>query len=267
VVEETLARLKGKPVIYDAVLVDEGQDFTGKMQAAVRALVNPQTENVTVALDEGQNIYRGDLLWGKGAGATPVRVDRLSAVYRNTSEIREFASRFSGEPPAASGSTLYCETHGPQPEFKRVADLDKAAEYVAELIKALHAQGDYPLSEMAVLYTRTISRDERRISIPELFSRALEARGLISTWMAEDYRSKRAYDITTESVTISTIHSAKGLDYACVFLVGLDELEPDGWSERQVRNLVYVGITRARHRIFIPYVTETEIIGELRRCL
>jgi ATP-dependent exoDNAse (exonuclease V) alpha subunit len=41
----------------------------------------------------------------------------------------------------------------------------------------------------------------------------------------------------------------------------------DSWLEQQVRNLVYVGITRARHRLFIPYVTETEIISELRRCL
>ena len=41
----------------------------------------------------------------------------------------------------------------------------------------------------------------------------------------------------------------------------------DGWSERQVRNLVHVGITRTRRRLFIPYVKETEIISELRRCL
>jgi len=41
----------------------------------------------------------------------------------------------------------------------------------------------------------------------------------------------------------------------------------NSWSERQVRNLVYVGITRARHRLIIPYVTETEIISELRRYL
>jgi ATP-dependent exoDNAse (exonuclease V) beta subunit len=41
----------------------------------------------------------------------------------------------------------------------------------------------------------------------------------------------------------------------------------NAWLERQVRNLVYVGVTRARHRLFIPYVTETDIIGELRRCL
>ena len=39
------------------------------------------------------------------------------------------------------------------------------------------------------------------------------------------------------------------------------------WSERQVRNLIYMGITRARHRLFIPYVTETKIISELCRYL
>ena len=41
----------------------------------------------------------------------------------------------------------------------------------------------------------------------------------------------------------------------------------NGWLERQVKNLVYVGITRARHRLFIPYVTATEFISELRRRL
>ena len=41
----------------------------------------------------------------------------------------------------------------------------------------------------------------------------------------------------------------------------------NSWSERQVRNLVYVGITRARHRLFIPYVTEAEMISKLRHCL
>ena len=39
----------------------------------------------------------------------------------------------------------------------------------------------------------------------------------------------------------------------------------NGWSERQVRNLVYVGITRARHRLFIPHPKEMEILSELRR--
>ena len=71
----------------------------------------------------------------------------------------------------------------------------------------------------------------------------------MSQWVSEDYRAKRAYDITTDKVSISTIHSAKGLDYACVFLLGLDGLPSASWSEEQIRRLVYVGITRARHRL------------------
>jgi superfamily I DNA/RNA helicase len=89
----------------------------------------------------------------------------------------------------------------------------------------------------------------------------------MSSWISEDYRAKRSYDITTETISISTIHSAKGLDYACVFLVGLDQVEPGIWSEDQIGRLVYVAITRARHRLFIPYVEETSLIKELLDCL
>jgi superfamily I DNA/RNA helicase len=103
--------------------------------------------------------------------------------------------------------------------------------------------------------------------IPEMFARALEAKGIMPSWISEDYRAKRSYDITTETVSISTIHSAKGLDYACVFLVGLDQVEPGVWSEDQIRRLVYVAITRARHRLFIPYVNETDLIRDLISCL
>jgi superfamily I DNA/RNA helicase len=81
--------------------------------------------------------------------------------------------------------------------------------------------------------------------------------------MSESYRSKKAYDITTNRVTISTIHSAKGLDYAVVFLLGLDYLTPKGWTEEQIANLTYVGITRARHQLIIPYVNQTSLIDRL----
>jgi len=37
----------------------------------------------------------------------------------------------------------------------------------------------------------------------------------------------------------STIHSAKGLDYAVVFLLGLDSLAPkeNGWTQEQIDRL------------------------------
>jgi len=83
---------------------------------------------------------------------------------------------------------------------------------------------------------------------------ALEKYGIYCNWIAEDYRAKRSYDVTTQSVTISTIHSVKGFDYACVFVVGLDWLQGDRWTEEQVKNLTYVAITRARERLFVPHL-------------
>jgi len=48
------------------------------------------------------------------------------------------------------------------------------------------------------------------------------------------------------------------------FLLGLDYLAPKGWTEEQIANLVYVGITRARYRLIIPYVNQAPLIDTLQ---
>jgi superfamily I DNA/RNA helicase len=83
----------------------------------------------------------------------------------------------------------------------------------------------------------------------------------------ELYASKQTYDNTTNSVTIATIHSVKGLDFSCVFMIGLDYLEPKGSTEDQVNNLVYVGMTRARYQLFIPYIRNSSVIEKLQFCI
>ena len=99
--------------------------------------------------------------------------------------------------------------------------------------------------------------------LPERLRDALEMEGVLSRWAAESVAAKKAYDITTNSVTISTIHTVKGLDFVCVFLLGLDFLDPKRWSAEQIDSLVYVGITRARYRLFVPYIRENELILRL----
>jgi len=74
-----------------------------------------------------------------------------------------------------------------------------------------------------------------------------------------DYRAKSSYDVTTQSVTISTIHNVKGFDYACVFVIGLDWLEGTRCTEEQIRNLTYVAITRARARLYVPFIETINI--------
>ena len=116
---------------------------------------------------------------------------------------------------------------------------------------------------MAALYAMKSPEGHPSVNLPLLIGRALDQKGLLHHWISEDYRAKRSYDVTTNSVTISTIHSVKGFDYACVFLLGLDWLAPGRWTEEQIRRLAYVAVTRAREKLFIPYCSGNELIRRL----
>ena len=76
-----------------------------------------------------------------------------------------------------------------------------------------------------------------------------------------------------EAVTLMTIHSAKGLEFKYVFIVGMEEdLFPSQMmlSSRadleEERRLFYVAITRAEKRVFLSYALNRYRFGRLKNC-
>jgi ATP-dependent DNA helicase UvrD/PcrA len=76
------------------------------------------------------------------------------------------------------------------------------------------------------------------------------------------------YDDTTETVSLMTVHSAKGLEFPAVFVVGLEEgLFPHSRSIdstadlEEERRLCYVAITRARQRLFLSSAQKRSAFG------
>ncbi len=72
-------------------------------------------------------------------------------------------------------------------------------------------------------------------------------------------------------VLLLTLHSAKGLEFDSVFLVGMEEgllphsrslLDADGVEEE--RRLGYVGMTRARERLFLTWARSRGVFGQRR---
>ncbi|MEX6500684.1 DNA helicase II [Pseudomonas zhanjiangensis] len=71
-----------------------------------------------------------------------------------------------------------------------------------------------------------------------------------------------------DSIQLMTLHSAKGLEFPLVFLVGMEEglfphkmsLEEPGRLEEE-RRLAYVGITRAMHKLFVTYAETRRLYG------
>jgi len=272
IIEDALAKELPESHCYDAILVDEGQDFSNEMLQVVMKFLNRKTNFLTIALDEGQDLYGQKRVWSNVGIHIKGRKRQLNVIYRNTKEIAEFANRFRyGSTDPGEGTNqqhaLFADpriSNGPCPVLKQFSDIVKVIASVAKEIKLLVDTGIFPLSEIAVMYTMKKSGKDGGQSIPELLTTALDRCGILNKWLSEDYRAKRSYDITANSVTITTIHSAKGLDFACVFLVGLDALEPDGrWAQEQIDSLAYVGITRARYQLEIPYVTKSALIERL----
>lgn len=79
-------------------------------------------------------------------------------------------------------------------------------------------------------------------------------------------------DDKDNAVTLMTLHSAKGLEFPNVFIIGLEEgifphsrslLERDQLEEE--RRLMYVGITRAEKELFLLHARERLLYGEQRR--
>lgn len=73
----------------------------------------------------------------------------------------------------------------------------------------------------------------------------------------------------TPSVTLMTLHAAKGLEFKAVFMVGMEERlfphvraldDPDGMEEE--RRLCYVGMTRARERLYLLNARRRLIFGQ-----
>jgi DNA helicase-2/ATP-dependent DNA helicase PcrA len=78
------------------------------------------------------------------------------------------------------------------------------------------------------------------------------------------------YENQPDRVTLMTLHGAKGLEFPVVFLAGLEEgLFPLSRSMDSVedieeeRRLFYVGITRARERLFLTWAHRRRRFGEM----
>jgi superfamily I DNA/RNA helicase len=75
------------------------------------------------------------------------------------------------------------------------------------------------------------------------------------------------FDVTTDRVSLISIHSSKGLDFDLVYLVGMDRIHITDKTWPNIRMLIYVAMTRAKYRLVIPYVEETELIKRIRLSL
>ncbi len=112
-----------------------------------------------------------------------------------------------------------------------------------------------------ILELRTVARDYAELPVETALTTFLEEVALVSDVDNLDER--------VDAPTLLTLHAAKGLEFAVVFMVGLEEgLFPhtrsmdDPEQMEEERRLCYVGVTRTKERLYLLHTFRRTLYGE-----
>jgi hypothetical protein len=278
---EMIEKIEKKETIlptYDAILIDEGQDFEADWLKLVGLLISADTQSLLLVEDRAQTIYKRKRSYVQDIGLSfQGRSKVLSINYRNTRQIVKFAWDFYREHSIFKNKVVNRDLDGeiiaPQSTKRNGPDtgIVKAANFFDEMrmvsrqIKKLNEERKVPLEEILILYR---VKRTHKYPIIDIIKRSLAESSIPFYWITENDVSKRSFEKEDGKVKISTIDSSKGLDFQAVFIVNVDSmpfpLEDD--REREV-SLFYIGMTRAKEYLCLSYSGESEFTQYLDQIL
>jgi hypothetical protein len=278
--ERLLQRLQndaGEAHRYDAVFIDEAQDFSRSWFACARlALKELDDGDLLIVGDGSQSLYRRRRFTWAEAGVNAVgrtinkRFD-LDKNYRNTREILKIAAAFVAADDGADDPEARLQIirpdpdvalrSGPMPEMLAASDVDCELRMAADRIVAWLEQGLKPV-EIAVLY--------RANANPRGWVRDL---ALAVSRRTPVYFPNEGFK-DSSGVCVTTIHAAKGLQWRAVVVMRSDAMpfmpdrdaDRDG-QERLERGLMYVAMTRAEEMLAFTRSTTNGFAAQIEKLL
>jgi len=209
-----LTALDRLPRRFDAIVVDEGQDFLETWWAPLElCLADPAGGILYVFHDDNQQVYRRVISFPAGMSEVV-----LSENLRNTRRIHEVTARFyRGEPLRAKGP------EGREVEYVCAETPAAVVKAVSGILHRLVREEGVPASDIAVLYGASTNGPLKR------------GDRIGSFWTTTDQ------DAEPSKVLLDSVRRFKGLERKVVILAGIDNLPAD-----EERALLYVGLSRAR---------------------
>lgn len=254
---------------YTALLIDEAHDFQDTWLQMATQLVTPSSNSLLILYDDAQSIYqqkRRKFNFASVGIEARGRTSVLKLNYRNTAEVLALAmqcaqgllSAHSGADedllptvqPASAGR------RGPMPVLLVAPHARAEAQWIAQHVAAALADGRKP-AEVAVL-----CRVKKHM---DLIEQAIAAQGVRCDSMNRPGFRSLAW--TEASVKLITLHSAKGLEFAQVFIAGLDVMPWMSESLEDELRLLYVGMTRATQQLLLSAAGDSPMVQRVRNSL
>lgn len=241
-----------KHAAYDIVIVDETQDFSAN---EVRAVLNQLSSDhtVTFVMDSAQRIYPRSFNWQEvGVILRSENSYRLTTNYRNTKQLAQFAASI------LTGMTL--DDDGSLPDFSTAT---RDGEVPVVLVGRFSGQVAYAIKKIKT------SIDLTTESVAFLHAKGYGWFNGLKSYLDDadlQYVSiarKAEWPAGRENIALSTLHSAKGLEFDHVFILGLNAevvpvLSESGVTDEErlnaVRRLVAMAVGRARKSVTVGYL-------------
>lgn len=235
--------------LYDYVFIDEAQDL---LPVAIRMCVKLANDerNVFLTADRNQSIYTSGFSW-KGVQESLNMRGRSTILRRNhrtTREIIDAIRPLLADYKRVDPETLDTEfvRRGPRPELRFASgnEVEVVARWLEQVVPE---EPDLGMAHAAVLCpTNSDCRD---------VAGELKASGLSAKYM-----TKESVDLQYEGIKVMTMHTAKGLQFPIVAVVGLAEgrlpytdvhnpeqrEDTDRW-----RRVFFVACSRAMRRLLV----------------
>jgi hypothetical protein len=196
---------------FDAIVVDEAQDFDDDWWDALLALLPNEKSILQVYADSAQNIYEGSGL----ERFSILPQFHLKKNCRNTAEIAKYVHRIGRVDASAIAGAV-----GPSPDFERVKSREELLEVCEKYVSRWRTMYELDPCHIMVLTDRAELRE----------------------WLQEARVGSTNDD---DCVDTETIHRFKGLEAQAV-ICAFDPSSESPLEEAQLQRLGYVGLSRAR---------------------
>lgn len=259
-VPSLLERVIGEsgPRPYDAILIDEAQDFEKEWFNSVLKLLNPKSSSLLITCDGLQGIYARKKFYWKDVGIQAVgRVTRFYKSYRLPEKIGQLAYQFVLLDSDLSKLIETADGFLESKEFSRKGGTIH--------LKIFRKRED----EYNAILKYLLTYLKRNMSVLILFSRSLEKIRFDHPLIALlnetgiPWHNLKKIGLEESGIWIGTLQGTKGLETDVVIIPELDLLEPT----KNARQLLYVGMTRARHELMIMASRERKFVEELTSLL
>jgi len=269
---------------FDAILVDESQDFHTSWLKCLTMLLN-NSNFLLLAEDPNQKIYSRDFTY-KEAGIDVVgrnKVHHLPISYRSSKNIiltssklivksrwDEFYQKYIIEEKEYSSKGLFTKKGA----FPQIIVNDKYNEICDFIVKEINMNLDkFSYKDFCIIYLVKSHREyngffgNKNIEYVQTLTSKFLANKIPFYWLSENQNSKRNYNLENNAVTISSAFSAKGLEFNVVFIVGMELYDWKLRNERENASLLYVQMTRAKEKLYLLSLRQNSIIQQIENII